>query len=296
MKVAFAALAVALRLFAADLPALDYDHSIPLDLKEKPVSVRDGIRVSLINYANPSGGRTDGMLVVPPIRSGRTAGIVWAHSSGYFNQLPDAILMARVGAVSLLVDLVFSTDSPAAARTEMIRSITSLRRAVDLLAARPDIDAARIGFVGHSYGAMMGTVAAAVDRRFKAVVFEVGLLGMSIHIRTSPHPWAEGVRAEKGDKLEEFLRGIEPLDASHYVGHLAPTVLLFQSARFDPGVPDKDAQDFFDAASEPKQLKWYDTGHEVLDIAAISDRARFLSAQLHLPSIEPILKEKIGVK
>jgi len=143
---------------------------------------------------------------------------------------------------------------------------------------------------------MMGTVATAVDRRFKATVFEVGLLGMSIHIRTSPHPWAQGVRGEKGDKLEEFLQGIEPLDAGHYVGRLAPTVLLFQSARMDPGVPDKDAQGFFDAASEPKQLKWYDTGHEVLDIAAISDRARFLSAQLHLPPIEPILKEKIGVK
>jgi len=154
MRVALATLAVALRLSAADLPPLDYDHSTPLDLKESPVTVRDGIRVSLISYANPSGGRTDGMLVVPPAGIGRTAGIVWAHSSGYFNQLPDAMLMARDGAVSLLVDLSFSTDSAAAARTEMIRSITSLRRAVDILAARPDIDPARIGFVGHSYGAM----------------------------------------------------------------------------------------------------------------------------------------------
>jgi dienelactone hydrolase len=296
VKVALWVLAFTLQLSAADSPSLEYDKSTPLDLKESPVTVRDGIRVSLISYANPGGGRTDGMLVVPPAGTGRTAGIVWAHSSGFFNQLPDAMLMARDGAVSLLVDLTFSTDNPAAARTEMIRSITSLRRAVDILAARPDIDATRIGFVGHSYGAMMGTVAAAVDRRFKAAVFEVGLLGMSIHIRTSPHPWAESVRAEKGGKLEEFLRRIEPLDSSHYVGRLAPTVLLFQSARMDPGVPDKDAQDFFDAASEPKQLKWYDTGHEVLDIAAISDRARFLSAQLHLPPIEPILKEKIGVK
>ena len=97
--------------------------------------------------------------------------------------------------------------------------------------------------------------------------------------------------SEKGDKLEGFLRAIEPLDASHYVSRLAPTVLLFQSAHMDPGVPDKDAQDFFDAASEPKQLKWYDTGHEVLDIAAISDRSRFLSSQLHLAPIEPILKK-----
>jgi hypothetical protein len=43
-------------------------------------------------------------------------------------------------------------------------------------------------------------------------------------------------------------------------------------------------------------LKWYDTAHDVLDIAAISDRARFLDSQLGLKPIEPILKAKIGVR
>ena len=296
MKAALAAVAAVLHLSAADSPSFDYDKNISPDLKEHLVAVRDGIRVSFINYGNPKGGRTYGMLVVPPAAKGKTAAIVWAHSGGFYNQLPDAMLMARDGAVSLLVELSASTDSPEAARKEMIRSIISLRRAVDILMARHDVDAGRIAFVGHSYGAMMGTVAAAVDRRFKAAVFEVGLLGMSLHIRTSPHPWAEGIRSEKGAKLDEFLRGIEPLDAGHYVGRLSPTALLFQSARMDLGVPDKDAQDFFDAASEPKQLKWYDTGHEVLDIAAISDRARFLATQLRLAPIEPILKDKVGVK
>ena len=74
---------------------------------------------------------------------------------------------------------------------------------------------------------------------------------MSIHIRTSPHPWAAGVREELGNNLEEFLEVIEPLDASHYVAKLSPTALLFQSARLDIGVPEKDATDFFRAASEP---------------------------------------------
>jgi len=236
------------------------------------------------------------MLVVPTPIKGKTASIIWVHSNGFYSQLPDAMLMARDGAISLLLELSASTENGDAARLEMIRSLTSIRRGVDILMARPDVDAQRIGFVGHSYGAMIGTVAAAVDKRFKAVVFEVGLLGMSIHIRTSPHPWAESVRTGKGDKLEEFLAAIEPLDAGHYVGRLAPTALLFQSARMDLGVPDKDAQDFFEAASEPKQLKWYDTGHEVLDIAAIADRARFLSMHLNLPPIDPVLKAKIGVK
>ena len=293
-QIAFAALFFVAHVYAAEGQPFDYDKNAPVDLKEELAGVRDGIRVSFVNYANPKGGRTYGMLVLPARIKGKTAAIVWTHSNGFYSQLPDAMLMARDGAISLLLELSASTENGDAARLEMLRSVISLCRGVDILTARPDVDPQRIGFVGHSYGAMMGTVAAAVDKRFKAAVFEVGLLGMSIHIRTSPHPWAESVRAEKGDKLEEFLAAIEPLDAGHYVGHLAPTALLFQSARLDLGVPDKDAQAFFDAASEPKQLKWYDTGHEVLDIAAISDRARFLSTQLHLPPIEPILKVKIG--
>ena len=283
-------------LFAGDSPSFDYDKKLPLDPREHEVTVRNGVRVSMLTYANPAGGRADAMLVTPVVLKGRTAAIVWMHSGGYYNQLSDAVLMADAGAVSVLVNAVAAGEGAEAYRDSMIATVIGIRRAVDLLSARPAIDPKRIAFVGHSFGAMMGTVAGAVDKRFTAAVFEVGLLGMSIHIRTSPHPWAAGVRKGLGDGLENFLRVIEPIDAGHYVGKLSPTVLLFQSARIDPGVPDKDAQDFFDAASEPKELKWYDTGHEVLDIQAISDRARFLAKQLSLPPVEPILKAKIGVK
>jgi dipeptidyl aminopeptidase/acylaminoacyl peptidase len=59
-------------------------------------------------------------------------------------------------------------------RTAMIRSVVSIRRGIDLLMARGGIDARRLGFVGHSYGALIGVDAVAVDRRFGAAVFEVG--------------------------------------------------------------------------------------------------------------------------
>ena len=61
------------------------------------------------------------------------------------------------------------------------------------------------------------------------------------------------------------------------------------------GVPEKDAVEFFNAASEPKQLRWYDTGHAVFDIQVIADRARFLADQLALRPVDPILRVKIGV-
>ena len=221
-KIAFAALFLVAHIYAAEGQPFDYDKNAPVDLKEELAAVRDGIRVSFVNYANPKGGRTYGMLVLPARIKGKTAAIVWTHSNGFYSQLPDAMLMARDGAISLLLELSASTENGDAARLEMLRSVISLRRGVDILTARPDVDPQRIGLVGHSYGAMMGTVAAAVDKRFKAAVFEVGLLGMSIHIRTSPHPWAESVRAEKGDKLEEFRRSSHSMRAITWGTWLPP--------------------------------------------------------------------------
>jgi hypothetical protein len=143
---------------------------------------------------------------------------------------------------------------------------------------------------------MIGADAVAADRRFRAAVFEVGLPGMSVHIRTAPIAFAATLRTRLGSELDSALGLIEPLDSIHYVGALAPTALFFQSANLDPGIPDAQAQQFFNAASEPKALKWYDTAHDVLDIAAISDRARFLGSQLRLKPINPILKAKIGIR
>jgi hypothetical protein len=127
-------------------------------------------------------------------------------------------------------------------------------------------------------------------------VFEVGLPGRSVHIRTAEVSFAAAIRKKFGTQLDSALSLIEPLDAIHYVSVLAPTTLLFQSAHLDPGISDEQAQTFYDAASQPKTLKWYDTAHEVIDIAAISDRARFLASQLGLKRIEPILKRKIGLR
>ena len=58
----------------------------------------------------------------------------------------------------------------------------------------------------------------------------------------------------------------------------------------------RDAEDFFHAASEPKELKWYDTGHDIDDIAALADRAQFLARSLRLKNIEYLLREKMTLR
>jgi fermentation-respiration switch protein FrsA (DUF1100 family) len=132
-----------------------------------------------------------------------------------------------------------------------------------------------------------------VDNRFRTAVFEVGLLGMSIHIATSPHPWAQQFQKELGANLQSYLQAIEVVDAKNYIGHAPPIEKLFQAAYFDPGVPHKDAEDFYNAASEPKSMKWYDTAHDIDDISATTDRARFLGKALNMQDTEQVLKHKV---
>ena len=272
-----------------------YDRAAPLDVKLTPREPRPTYTLYEISYALPKNQRADGFLAVPKA-SGRKPAVVWMHSSGALEWLGDAVLLAQCGAVSLILNPGEGVSgSPEGDRDAMILAVVALRRAADLLEARDDVDPNRIAIAGHSYGAMMSSVAASIDPRFKAAVFEAGLLGMSIHIGTSPHPWAQGVRKELGTKLPHYLEVISVVDDVHYIGHAPPVPKLFQSAWYDPGVPHDDATKFYEAATGPKEMKWYDTAHDIDDIAAIADRARFLARVLHLPAAEKILRSKAGM-
>ena len=275
----------------------DYDRAAPLELKLSQTASRNGYTLYDVSYSLPKKQRTDGFLAVPQGR-GRKPAVVWMHSSGALAWLGDAILLTQSGAVSLIINAPASSvpGTPEGDRDAMIAAVVALRRAADVLEARDDVDPHRIALAGHSFGAMMSAVAASIDPRFKAAIFETGLLGMSIHIGTSPHSWAQGVRKELGAGLTHYLEVISVVDAAHYIGHAPLIPKLFQSAWYDPGVPHEDSVKFYEAATGPKEMKWYDTAHDIDDIAAVVDRARFLAKTLGLPGADAAIRTKAGIR
>ena len=50
---------------------------------------------------------------------------------------------------------------------------------------------------------------------------------------------------------------------------------------------------YAEAASEPKKVLWYDTGHELNDVRALADRATWLAPKLGLKPIQPLLVRRI---
>jgi cephalosporin-C deacetylase-like acetyl esterase len=268
-----------------------YDQSAPLDYKEALISTRDGVRIYDSSYASPKGGRARAYTVVPD-RKGHFAGIVWQHGGGQSRNwfLPDAVALAKAGAVSILMDAPENRpaemrgpvpqDEIEAEQGEMIQVVVDARRAYDVLAARSDVDASRIGYVGLSFGAMMGGSLAGTDTRFRTFVMICGLEGFGRHFSVSQHPSIVSMRnSMKPEDFKRLLAAMEPIDAKNFVGK-SSVPLLFQAARFDPGVSESDTRDYFALAGKPKELKWYDSGHDLNDPQAFADRQAWLRKYL----------------
>ena len=50
--------------------------------------------------------------------------------------------------------------------------------------------------------------------------------------------------------------------AGHFVRHASPSVLFFQNGRTDGVIAEASARRLHDAASDPKVVMWYDSGHD----------------------------------
>jgi len=280
----------------------DYDQNAPLDVKEVAVINRNGVSIHDIIYASPKGGRVTAYLVVP-VRRGRFAGVVFGHW-GYGTRtefLPEAMLYARAGVVSLLVDDLNVRPAPwrrsapgtepEAVRNNFIQSVVDLRRGIDLLRARSDVDPDRIAYVGHSSGAHWGAILSAVDRRLKTVVLMAGIPSETTILLESDDPDYVSFRESMPkEQLDNYFKTVRSLDAINYVPHASPTPLLFQFARFEQYFNEAAMKRYAQAASEPKLVLWYDTGHGLNDIQALMDRANWLRRYIHMEPIGAILR------
>jgi fermentation-respiration switch protein FrsA (DUF1100 family) len=72
---------------------------------------------------------------------------------------------------------------------------------------------------------------------------------------------------------------IHYLDAIHYIPHASHAALLFQSAEQDRFVSREGAEQFYEAASEPKEIRWYNTDHD-FNSEARNDRLDWLVEHL----------------
>lgn len=265
----------------------EYNSELNLDFQEHSCQARDGISISEISYASPCGERASALLIAPQ-HNGNYAGILFMHPSGTgrYAFLEEASVFCRGGAVALLIDAphVRASHKPLFSftendRDEFVQCVIDLRRGVDLLSARPNVDPHRLGYVGFSYGATVGAMLARVEKRIRSYILWGGGARLSEFLRPR-------VKLASKEKIDAYVAMMTQLDSIEYVSHAAPSALFFQNGQQDKNVSERQATALHQAASEPKRIGWYAAGH-ALNAQACRDRFAWLREQLALEPLSP---------
>lgn len=264
----------------------EYDRSRGFDLQEVSAKEQDGVTIRDVTYAayTSQRGRIKAY-IIEPAGKGPFAGVLFFHWYGtpHGNRdqfLDEAVTLARQGTTSLLIQGYFPwAIAPVDAQTDRQRVIDEtieVRRALDLLISRPRVDRRRIAFVGHDYGAMYGAINAGVDKRVKTYILIAGIGSFS---NWSLEYW---LKAAPAPAKEAYRLALKPIDPITRIPDAKPASLLFQFANADEHITKEQAIAFYDAASQPKQIKWYEGKHELRVEAARNDRREWLMRQLNL--------------
>ena len=140
-------------------------------------------------------------------------------------------------------------------RTLLAKILSDVSRGIDYGTSRQEVDADRIGFIGHSYGGRMGLWSPAWDRRIGASVSNCGCVN-----------YRNSLRRESGVQAEFCVPDImRHGDIEDIVRLAAPTPLLIQATTDD--VWSDNAEEIYDSArdafpADALQLRMWQGGHQ----------------------------------
>jgi len=207
-------------------------------------------------------------IVMLPGAEKRVPAVLLLHAySSSKERLADTMgrALAARGIASLAIDLPLHGARDDAiiteARTNPLRlvqhwnmALAEARAAINWLTEQAAIDSQHVSVSGYSLGSYVALQTAAADERVTSVIVAAG---GDLPVT----PWTSVVRM-----ISDPLRSAKSL-------HGRPLLMLH--GRYDRTIRPEQAQRFYDAASEPKELRWYNTGH-ILPPAAADDAAAWL--------------------
>jgi dienelactone hydrolase len=263
----------------------NYDKDLPYVFRLIDKHREDGIERQLLVTFSPFGYRRMAELILPEEKT-PLAAILYVHwyepeapDSNRSQFMEEAKQMAKHGAACLLIETMWSDPDFFLKRTQeddpqnSVQQVVDIRRGMDFLLSQPNIDSNRFAYVGHDFGGMYGVLAGGLDKRPTHFV---------IMAATPRFPeWFLYAPKLEGEAREAFIRQMTEIDPITHVGNLSPAPILFQFATDDFHVPRERAEEFFAAAREPKDLRWYDAGHG-LNENATRDRMEWLLDSLSL--------------
>lgn len=224
------------------------------------------------NLVLEDGEQIPAILTLPKSDAPVPAAVLLHGFSSRKEQMADSVgrALERLGIASLAIDLPLhgarehgveglSIRSPLALVQKWRLAVREGHQSLRFLAGHGAIDSTRIGIVGYSLGAYLTVAIAAENRVVRAVVLAAG---GDLPERT---PFAALVRTIA-----------DPIGA---VRALSGRPLLMVNGRLDRTIQPSQATALFDAAGEPKEIRWYQGGHWP-PARAIDDAAEWLASRL----------------
>ncbi len=248
----------------------NYDQHLPLKDSVPLVKDTTGYKLYYMTYTSVHEQKVTGLLTIPKSCTTPCPVIILMHGYGDsktvdYVEAGNDFMWERGYAVLRLdianhgdrfknnYDFSFTDGDRYWTRDILIQTVFDLRRAVDFIQTRKDLDSDRIGYLGISLGGIIGTVFCGVDQRVKVPVIVLGGGGMHLMFGTDA----------LSDETRDYLSMIEPLN---FVQMIAPRPLLMINAENDDVIPPMMSKLMFKTAKEPKKIIWFNAKHHTIPI------------------------------
>lgn len=261
-----------------------YDRSLPLNPVIKPLDTNASRARFHITYDSIHDQPVTTILALPKRFAPPYPVVILVHGLGghkdsdYIRLCSEAL--TGQGYATLAVDSQYRGDRARPGRNfelhpdsfltrdAIVQTVVDLRRAVDYLQTRPDIEKTKIGYLGFSMGGILGGILGGVEERiacFALIVPGGGLVNLAKKIDQYPllkAHWPVAVTPEVIQRVEAIAEVIDPV---YYVGRILPRPLLIVVAKHDEVIPAESSAVLVEAshAKAPEQVKYWDTGHAV---------------------------------
>lgn len=259
-----------------------YDRSLPLNAKLKLLDSNGRRARYHVTYDSAHDQRVTAILSLPKRYAPPFPAVILMHGAGgnkdveYVRFASEALVGQGIATISLDAQYRGERERPGKTgdlrldlyqmRDAWVQTVIDLRRAVDLLEARPDIVKSKIGYLGFSMGGMLGSILGGVESRIATFCLAVpggDIVGLVKELDKYPllkERWPVKVTPEVLSRVENIANVIDPI---YFVGKILPRPLLIIVAKHDEVIPPASSHALVEAAHADEKLnvKRWDAGH-----------------------------------
>jgi dienelactone hydrolase len=245
-------------------PLPDASRKVPLDVQvSEVVQTLHYVRKKL-TYAAEKGDRVPAYLLIPLERKGKLPAVLCLHQTvaigkgepvglGRNPNLHYAAHLAARGYVTLAPDYPSFGDyhydfARSSYQTGSMKAIWNNIRAVDLLETLPEIDAKRIGCIGHSLGGHNAMFTAVFDTRIQALVSNCGFTSFPKYYGGNLKGWTSDRYMPRIASVYELKPEKVPFDFPEVVAAFAPRAFLASAPLHDDNFEASGVRDCLAAA------------------------------------------------